>query len=382
MAATEPVVIEPPGPLPEPPEPDPDALAEAVRHLAAARNPMIMCGAGAQGASEEVTALAELLGAPVTAFRSGRGVVAEDHPLSAPPVVARQLFDDVDVLLGIGSRLEMPYMRWRDPMRYEPKPDGPTLIRIDIDPAELTRLVPDVGLVTDAAIGCRRLYDALSTRVTAPAKARTEAVAAARARARELFETRLQPQTAYLDVLRARIPRDGFLVPELSQAGFATYTGAYPVLAPRTYVTEGFQGTLGFGFPTALGVKIAHPGRAVVSITGDGGFMFGVAELATAAQHGIGVVTVVFNNNAYGNVLRDQRRLYEDRIIGSTLENPDFVSLAESFGVAAERVSTPADLGRALEAALAENRPALIEVALDPSTESSPWPLIHMTAAP
>jgi acetolactate synthase-1/2/3 large subunit len=343
---------------------------------------MIMCGAGAQGASEAVTALAELLGAPVTAFRSGRGVVAEDHALAAPPVAARQLFDDVDVLLGIGSRLEMPYMRWRDPMRYEPKPAGPILIRIDIDPAELSRLVPDVGLVTDAAVGCRRLHDALSTRVAAPSRARLDAVAEARARARALFETRLQPQTAYLDVLRERIPRDGFLVPELSQAGFATYTGVYPVLAPRTYVTEGFQGTLGFGFPTALGVKVAHPGRAVVSITGDGGFLFGAAELATAAQHRIGVVTVVFNNNAYGNVLRDQRRLYDDRVMGSTLENPDFVRLAESFGVGAERVRSPQDLGRALEAALAADRPALIEVELDPSTEASPWPLIHMTEAP
>ena len=131
------------------------------------------------------------------------------------------------------------------------------------------------------------------------------------------------------------MPRDGILVPELSQVGFATYTGAYPILAPRTYISEGFQGTLGFGFPTALGAKVANPDKAVVSVTGDGGFMFGVQELATAAQYGIALVTIVFNNHSFANVVRDQETQYGGRIIGSRLENPDFIRLAESFGVAA-----------------------------------------------
>jgi acetolactate synthase-1/2/3 large subunit len=365
-----------------PPEPDPDALAQAVELLASASNPMIMCGAGAQNASEAVTALAELLQAPVTAFRSGRGVVAEDHPLAAAPVAARILWDDVDVLLGIGSRLEMPYIRWRNPMRYEAKPSsGPKLIRLDIDALEMSRLVPDVGLVTDAAHGCRLLHDALLARVPARPD-RLATIAAAVHRARAIFEARMQPQTAYLDVLRAVIPRAGFLVPELSQMGFATYTGAYPVLAPRTYVTEGFQGTLGFGFPTALGVKVAHPKSAVVSINGDGGFMFGLAELATAAQYGIATVAVVFNNKAYGNVMRDQQQQYGGRIIGSALQNPDFVLLAESFGVQARRVCTPAGLKTALENALAADVPAMIEVTVEQGSEPAPWPLIHMQHAP
>jgi acetolactate synthase-1/2/3 large subunit len=164
--------------------------------------------------------------------------------------------------------------------------------------------------------------------------------------------------------------------------GFATYTGAYPVLAPRTYVTEGFQGTLGFGFPTALGVKVAHPKSAVVSINGDGGFMFGLAELATAAQYGIATVAVVFNNKAYGNVMRDQQQQYGGRIIGSALQNPDFVLLAESFGVQARRVCTPAGLKTALENALAADVPAMIEVTVEQGSEPAPWPLIHMQHAP
>jgi acetolactate synthase I/II/III large subunit len=363
------------------PDVDLDAIAEAAGLLASAKKPMLMCGAGAQHASAEVLALAELLDAPVTAFRSGRGVVPEDHALGVASVAARLLWDDVDVLVGIGSRLEMPYARWRDPMRYEPAPTGgPKLVRIDIDPLEMQRFRPRVGIVGDAAVACRLLAERLS-RSASPARGRRQDIAAAKAAADELIAG-LQPQTAYLKAIRDVLPRDGFLVPELSQAGFATYTGAFPVLAPRTYVSEGYQGTLGFGFPTALGVKVANPGKAVVSITGDGGFMFGVQELATAAQYGIGVVTLVFNNRSFGNVLRDQEQQFGGRTVGCRLENPDFVKLAESFGVAARRIDDPDALAPALERALADGRPALIEIEVAPGTETSPWPLIHMRNRP
>jgi acetolactate synthase-1/2/3 large subunit len=381
MAEQADVVIErPEGPLPEPAV-DAEALDAAVRLLAAAKNPLIMCGAGAQHASRDVELLAETLQAPVTAFRSGRGVVPEDHPLGLASVAARELWDDVDVLVGIGSRLEMPYLRWGDSMRYERKPShGPTLIRIDIDPAELTRFEPDVGIVGDAATACRLLAERLRGRA-APRPERRAEIAIAKRVADGLLD-RIQPQTAFLRAIRAVLPRDGILVPELSQMGFATYTGAYPVLAPRTYLSEGFQGTLGFGFPTALGAKVANPGKAVVSITGDGGFMFGVQELATAAQYGIALVTVVFNNRSFANVLRDQQQRFGGRTIGSQLVNPDFVRLAESFGVAARRVREPHELQCALEDELSAARPALLEVTLEPGAETSPWPLIHMRQRP
>jgi acetolactate synthase-1/2/3 large subunit len=363
------------------PSPDLTSLDAAADALRRARRPMIMCGAGALDAAAEVRQLAELLGAPVTAFRSGRGVVPEDHPLGVAAVAARELWDDVDVLLGIGSRLEMPYVRWRDMMRYEREPiDGPTLIRVDIDPAEMERFRPHIGVVADAATACRLLVDRLAAGGAVAPSWRNE-VARAKLVAHGLLQ-RLQPQTAYLEAIRAVVPRDGFLVPELSQAGFATYTGAYPVLAPRTYVSEGYQGTLGFGFPTALGVKVANPDRAVVSMTGDGGFAFGLQELATAAQYGIGVVTVLFNNRSYGNVLRDQELAFGGRIIGARLRNPDFVKLAESFGVDAKRVREPSALRAALERALAAGRPALLEIEIEPGSEASPWPFIHMRSRP
>ncbi len=362
------------------PEVDRDAIAAAAKLLAAARKPMLMCGAGAQHAAAEVLALAEMLQAPVTAFRSGRGVVPEDHALGVAAVAARELWDDVDVLVGIGSRLEMPYMRWRDMLRNEPRPTRPKLIRIDIDPNELQRFPADVGIVADSATACRALAEQLQRRVTPDANRRAE-IAAAKRTAAALID-RIQPQTAYLQAIRAVLPRDGILVPELSQAGFTTYTGAYPVLAPRTYISEGYQGTLGFGFPTALGVKVANPGKAVVSITGDGGFMFGVQELATAAQYRIALVTIVFNNRAYGNVLRDQETQFGGRVIGARLDNPDFVRLAETFGVRGRRVANPAALRHALAEELAAGQPALIEVTIEPGAETSPWSLIHMRARP
>ena len=185
----------------------------------------------------------------------------------------------------------------------------------------------------------------------------------------------------FMHVIRDVLPRDGFFVPELSQMGFTTYF-AWPVLAPRTYVTEGFQGTLGFGFPTALGVKVANPDKAVVSVTGDGGFMFCMPELATAVAHNIAVVTLVFNNKNFANVRRDQQLGFGGNLVGADLLNPDFVALAESFGAAAYRVNTPEQLRPVLEKALADNLPTLIEVDIEKGSEASPWEFVVMKEKP
>ena len=150
----------------------------------------------------------------------------------------------------------------------------------------------------------------------------------------------------------------------------------FPLYAPRTLITSGFSGTLGAGFPMALGVKVGQPDRPVVAVTGDGGFLFGGAELATAAQHGINLVTVLFNNASYGNVLRDQRRLFQGRDAGSKLRNPDFQAFAKSFGVPSWRVSDAGALSKAVKEALAGNSPALIEVMTDVTQEASPWEFI------
>jgi len=359
---------------------DDDQITLAAKALAKANNPMIMCGAGAQHASEEVLALAELLQAPVTAFRSGRGVVSEDHALGVSSVAARALFDEVDVLVGIGSRLEMIYMRWNSMQLYEKSPQGgPTLIRIDIDEKEMERLVPDIPVVGDAATACTALYNVLLNKVK-PNPDRASLIAAAKVKTRHVID-KIQPQMAYLDVIREVLPRDGFLVPEVSQMGFTSYYGI-PIYEPRTYVTEGFQGTLGYGFQTALGVKVACPDKAVIAVTGDGGLMFGIQELATAVSHNIGVITLVFNNQGFANIRRDQTNAYAGRLIGADFDNPDFVKLAESFGARGYLCDSPQTLRPILEKALLEDKPALIEIKQTRGSEVSPWEFIMLKENP
>jgi acetolactate synthase-1/2/3 large subunit len=363
---SEPVELIPAAP-PEPaPPPDPGTIERAADVLRAAANPMIMVGSGAFGARAEVAELAELLQAPVVSFRSGRGIVADDHYLGFSCAEGFERWPEADVLVGIGSRLELKWFRWPD------EPAGLKVVNVDIDPEQADRLEPDVAVVADARDAVRALLDALADLPRHPS--RRSQFEAVKRRTREAIQ-RVQPHVDYLAAIREVLPRDGFFVEEICQAGFASYY-AFPVYEPRTYVTCGHQGTLGFGFPTALGVKVANPDRPVVSITGDGGFLFGLQELATTVQEGIDLVTVLFNNGAYGNVLRDQIQRFEGRVLGVELRNPDFLALAASFGVAAERAISPDELRRALDRALTRRAPALIEVPVDPSTEVSPWPFL------
>lgn len=374
LAESTPVADAAPAALPAPPEPDDEALTAAAELLAQARRPMVMVGAGAQHAGAEVLALAEALGAPVTAFRGGRGVVSEDHALGAGSAAAWELWGETDVLIGIGSRCEMQSMRWTGMMRaYDRLPGARKLIRIEIDPDELLRLKPDVGIVADAATGARALAEAVRGQVDPDPEAAGR-VAAAEATARGKFAD-VQPHVAYLDTIRRVLPRDGILVKDICQAGFASYF-AWPVYEPRTYLTSGYQGNLGHALPQALGAKVGCPDKAVVTITGDGGFLFAAQELSTAAQHGIGLVTVVFRNDAYGNVRRDQMTVFEGRTIASDLPAMDYVKLAEAQGVAGYRCDSPEGLQPLLERAIADDQPALIEVTVDPDSEVPPWPHI------
>jgi acetolactate synthase I/II/III large subunit len=353
---------------------DADQVAACVRLIIAAKQPMIFTGSGAQHASAEIAALAERLCAPVVGFRGGRGVVGEDQPLGLSMAAARKIWPQTDLMIGIGTRLEIPFIRWAPPLTLVRSLPGRPLIRIDIDPAEMSRLITAGPLVADSAVGARALLDALDA---AGYRSPVNHTAIAEAKARAAVEVReIQPQVDYLEVIREVLPPDGFFVEELSQMGFAS-NFAYPVLRPRTYVSCGYQGTLGFGFPTALGVKVAHPNRPVVSVTGDGGFMFGMPELATAVQYGINIVVLVFDNGGYGNVRRDQVERFGGRLIGADLVNPDFVKLAESFSVDAVAVDSPAALRPALERALGLDAPALIHVRVPRGSEVSPWKFIH-----
>ncbi len=356
------------------PEVDLDAVKDAAKLVSGAKKILIMVGGGAREASTEVRELAEMLGAAVTSFRGGRGVVAEDHACGTSSAAGRLLWEDTDLLIGIGSRLELQYMRWGSWEHYidSPPEGGARVIRIDIDADEMTRFRPDVGIVADAVDGTRALLEEIGKLGHHPGD--LERIASAKATAGKNIRE-IQPQMEYLDMMRDVLPRDGFFVEELCQVGFASNFG-FPIYEPRTYVTTGYQGTLGYGFPTALGVKVGMPDRAVVSIIGDGGFLFGMPELASAVQQDIGVITVIFNNSSYANVRRDQQRLYDGHVIGAELENPDMVKLAESFGADAWRVDSPATLRPVLEQAIDNNRAAVIDVTIERGSETSPWKYI------
>ncbi|UPJ40560.1 hypothetical protein IVB40_25090 [Bradyrhizobium sp. 40] len=357
-------------PLPAP-QPDPDMIKQAAALIKNSKAPMIFVGSGAIEAREEILELAEMIDAPVVAFRSGRGIVSNAHELGLTMAAAYKLWPTTDLMIAIGTRAELPASGFRWP--YQPK--GLKSIRVDIDPAEMRRLASDVAIVADAKAGAADLVTAVTKAGYARTSGRRGDIRGAAATAQAEIQ-RIQPQMAYLNILREVLPANAIVTDELSQFGFASWYG-FPIYEPRTFITSGYQGTLGSGFPTALGAKVANPDKPVVAITGDGGFMFGVQELATAVQFNIGVVTLVFNNNAYGNVRRDQRERFDGRVVASDLVNPDFVKLAESFGVASARVTAPDQFKAAMEKALAHGGPCLISIEVTRDSEVSPWAFIH-----
>jgi len=352
------------------PQPDPDRIKSAAALVAASKTPMIFVGSCAIHARDEVLELAELIDAPVVAFRSGRGIVSNAHELGLTFAAAYRLWPNTDLMIGIGTRLELPTMT-----RWPYRPEGLKCVRIDIDPAEMRRYPADAAVISDAKAGTSELLAAVRKRGYNKTSGRRAAIREAAAAAFKEIQ-QVQPQMAYLNILREVMPSNAILTDELSQVGFASWYG-FPIYEPRTFITSGYQGTLGSGFPTALGAKVAHPDRPVVAITGDGGFMFAVQELATAVQFNIAVVVLVFNNNAYGNVRRDQRERFEGRVVAADLVNPDFVRLAESFGVGAARVTSPDGFRPALEKALASGGPCLIDIEVPRDSEISPWAFIH-----
>jgi acetolactate synthase-1/2/3 large subunit len=358
-------------PLPAP-QPDGERVKAAAALVSASKTPMIFVGSGAIHARDEILELAELIDAPVVAFRSGRGIVSNAHELGLTMAAAYKLWPHTDLMIGIGTRMELPTMT-----RWPYRPDGLKSVRIDIDPSEMRRYTPDAAVIADSQAGTRDLLAAVRKVGYTKTSGRRAAIREASAAAHDEIQ-QIQPQMAYLNILREVLPSNAIVTDELSQVGFASWYG-FPIYEPRTFISSGYQGTLGSGFPTALGAKVANPDRPVIAITGDGGFMFGVQELATAVQFNIGVVTLVFNNNAYGNVRRDQRERFDGRVVASDLVNPDFVKLAESFGVKASRVTSPDHFRSALEKALAHGGPTLIAIEVPTDSETSPWKFIHPT---
>ena len=332
---------------------DEAAIEKAANLIANAKNPLIFVSSGAMNAAMEVTALAEFLQAPTFSYRTGKGIISSKHHLSYPVPAAHDLWADADVVIGIGSHVRMPLSKWG-------VDDKLTFISINIDETAHDRIVkPTLSITADAAKATSAILEKLH-KLKSPGDSRKAEMAEFRKQWNDKTAY-LEPQSTILKIIREELPPEGILVDELTQVGFASRI-VYDAYLPRTYLCTGFMGTLGWGFQTALGAKVAKPDVPVISVAGDGGFMFGVQELATAVQHKIGVILLLFNNNLYGNVREMQENLYDNRVIATDLHNPDFVKMAKSFGANAVKVNSHEEMRKAIRAAMGKDLPTLIEV--------------------
>ena len=355
------------GPRVSPPI-DAEQLEQAVALLARARNPLVIVGGGAVDAGPVLLKLAEKLQAPVVAKRHGRGVISDRHYLSQTLPAGHQLWRDVDVLLVVGSRAKMPLTMWGHD-------DQLKIVRIDIDPVQITKPVTsDVAMVNDAAQALQAIFSALDGRMD-DRPSREAELTALKQEFNEKFAECIGPQYSYLKAIREALPDDGFFVDEVTQVGFCSWY-AFPVYEPRHFISAGYQGTLGYGFATALGVQVANPDKAVISINGDGGFMFNLPEITTAVEYNIPLVSIVFNNNTYGNVKRQQEEWFGGRFIASDLHNPDYMKLADAVGMQGYRAESAEALKDTLLTALEARQPCLVEVPV--AEMPSPWQFILM----
>ncbi|MBI4530269.1 MAG: thiamine pyrophosphate-binding protein, partial [Candidatus Latescibacteria bacterium] len=298
--------------------------------------------------------VAVYLQAPVITTPDGKGALTDRHYLSIGVLKhrddpLREHLTRYDVILAVGTRFATARL-----------PDGHQVVQIDVDEEEIGRNYTNTfGIVGDARRSLEELYRALLTMT--PARSSRQAECEEIRAERFAPSSQLEPQHSLLRAIRAAMPDDGILVSGLTQVGYYSYV-FYPVYAPRTYITSSYFGNLGYAYPTALGAKVARPDKAVVAISGDGGFLFNSQELATAVQYSINAIVIVFNDNAYGNVLRDQINRFNGRTIGACLHNPDFVKLARAYGARGVRAKDPERLESALREALSLDAPTLIEV--------------------
>jgi acetolactate synthase-1/2/3 large subunit len=332
------------------PEPE---IARAVEMLLAAQRPVIYAGGGAvlSGAHEALSAIAEHLQAGIATTAEGKGVVDERSDLSLgaalwPKNPLRRYLGAADLVLVVGSRLAIAGLQ-----------PSQQVIQVDVDPDEIGRNHGlTLGVVGDARLTLERMLERLRAAAPRPSrKAEREAVRA------EVAALDVQePNAPITKSLRAATPEDAIVISGMTQIGYYSRP-FWPVYRPRTYLTSSYSGNLGFEYPTALGAKVACPDRPVIAICGDGGFMYNAQEMSTAVKYGINVVAVVFNDEAFGNVARDLDEAWGGSF-AAELKNPDFMKLADAYGVVGLRAEKPTDVGDLVRKALSLQRPVLVEV--------------------
>jgi len=332
---------------------DPALVAEAARLLAEAKRPLLYVGHGAiiSNAGKAITSLAEKLRAPVVNTLLGKGAVDETHPLHLGMLgmhgtaYANKAVVDCDLIMAIGAR-------WDDRItgKVEEFCTGAVKIHVDIDPAEFDKIIrPDVSILGDA----RRVIEDLIPQVE---MGDTEAWLKQCDRWRKQFPLKYPKQGG----LRTQHVLDRLDAVTQGEAILTTDVGQHQMWAAqfcrtrhgRHWLSSGGAGTMGYGFPAAIGAQFAHPDKKVWAICGDGGFQMTQAELATAAVHKLPVKCLIINNNYLGMIRQWQELFYENRLSGSDLEgNPDFVKLAQAYGIKGLRIRRSADVDRILKEA-------------------------------
>ena len=351
---------------PSMPVPDPSTIEEAAQRLAQARRPLIFVGGGAVGTRTALTDIAERIGAPVLSTNAGKGILPHSHPLSLGCSIlqraSQQALADADVVLLVGSEVAAG-----DHFLTRLEISG-DIIRIDIDPTELTSMYSAaVPIQADARAALPALSAALSGRKPSAEPSQGES------RVRDILArnaaemTELERLHARLwKTLRSALPIDTIVMGDATQI---VYTGSFamPMEMERCWYYSGNYCALGFALPMAIGAKIGAPHRPVIAVAGDGGIMFTVNELATAAEEHLALPVIVWNNDALKAIAdgMDERRIPR---IGVEPRSPDFVRLAESLGCRALRATSAAHLGQSVSEALGADRPTVIEV-----REDSPW---------
>ena len=351
------------------PMPDPAAIDEAADRLAKAKRPLILVGGGAVGTRKPLTNIAEHIGAPVLSTNAGKGILAESHPLSVGGSIVRkpsqEALADADVVLLVGSQVGMGDS-------FLPKLEIPgDIIRIDIDPTELTSIYPAaVPIQADARAAMLALSSALVSRK--PTAQRSQGEIRARDVLARIAATITDVEKQHVrvwKVLRSALPADAIVMADASQI---VYSGSFamPMEMERCWYYSGTYCSLGVALPLAIGAKIGAPNRPVIAVAGDGGIMFTINELATAAEEAIALPVIVWNNDALKEIVdqMDQRQIPR---IGVEPKSPDFLRLAESLGCHAARPVSADDLAQSLRDALIADRPTLIEV-----RQNSPWLMI------
>jgi acetolactate synthase I/II/III large subunit len=355
-------------------------ISEAVKLIATAEKPIILSGGGviSSNASDELVQMSDLLMAPVATTFMGKGSFPECHPMSVGSIgmhgnpAANRLMSEADVLLAVGTRFSD-----RATANIDTFASNAKKIHVDIDEAEIGKNIEvDVAIIGDAKASLNLLHKALCDKLRkSKGTAWSKRVKEAKEQLSPLLKDRpkeLVPKALLME-LRKLMPESAILTTEVGQNQMwsALY---FQALKPRTFISSGGLGTMGFGFPAALGAKVACPDRPVVDIAGDGSFIMSEHELACSVMEKIPVTVIVLNNSVLGMVAQWQRTLYNRRYMAVNLgKTPDFVKLAEAYGAQGIRVGSIAEFQKAVKTALNSKVTTVIDVPIGSEQDVVPF---------